>query len=591
MTELNGFQIYDFFKSGTANLVKSRVYIDKINVFPVPDGDTGTNLSSTLIGAIEDVQPVESASDTLKSIADAALVSARGNSGAIFAQFIAGLSDAVNKGRMHTLDFILAVEKASQKVRQSIAEPREGTILSVMDVWSKALLRSKDKNHSFDELLVSAKDDLQKSLLQTKFQMDVLRKSNVVDAGASGFVEFIEGAHAYIKTSIPSEFSLVQDDFNTSSFNEPDHSHDEKPNIRFCTELILTGKDLSTEEIRNELKDLGTSLIVIGNSSRVRVHIHTDHPELIMQVLGKLGTITKQKADDMILQFEDIHERVSDIAIVTDSSCDLSPELIKKYHIHVIPLFLNTGSSEYLDKLTLSSSEFWRIAEEGTTLPKTSQPSEMVFKRMYSMLLDQYKTVISIHLSSKLSGTYAASLKEAQKNNKDRILVFDSKHLSGSLGLVVLRAAEAIEDKMPIEELAKNIPAWCNKANNFVSVSSLRYMVKGGRVSPLKGLLAKLLNLKPIVSVDREGKSLLYGKTFSEKSNIKKIVKMVKEIHTNQPLKYYAIVYSQENEKSRNCQSLLEAELGFSPLYTMEISSVVALNAGKGAVSVVTMSE
>ena len=205
-------------------------------------------------------------------------------------------------------------------------------------------------------------------------------------------------------------------------------------------------------------------------------------------------------------------------------------------------------------------------------------------------LLSHYEGAIAIHLSSSMSGTLAASRKEAEKLGT-KVEVFDSKHLSGSLGLIVLRAAEAAEQGHSVEEIAEKLPDWSQKARILVSVTSLRYMVKGGRVSPLKGKLAQILNLKPIVSVDKSGKSILFGKSFSEKANLDTMIEMVCEDHAEWPLRWYAVGHAGAPEKAQSFAAKLESRLGFKPLYIDEISSVVALNSGPGAVSVVTMAE
>jgi hypothetical protein len=156
---------------------------------------------------------------------------------------------------------------------------------------------------------------------------------------------------------------------------------------------------------------------------------------------------------------------------------------------------------------------------------------------------------------------------------------------------VVLRAAEAIAAGARAPEILAQLPAWSRKARILVSVRSLKSMVRGGRVSPLQGLAAQVLNLKPIVSVDAEGRSLLYGKSFSVEANLRKIVTMVAEDHAVTPLRCYAIGHSGAPEAAARMARDLEAVLGFAPLYVTEISAVVALNAGPGAVSVVTMAE
>jgi DegV family protein with EDD domain len=188
-------------------------------------------------------------------------------------------------------------------------------------------------------------------------------------------------------------------------------------------------------------------------------------------------------------------------------------------------------------------------------------------------------------------GTFAASAREALKITGKRITVIDSRHLSGSLGLLVLRAAEAISSGTGHDAVVSLIEASIPKANILVSVRTLDYMVRGGRVSPLKGILAKLMNLKPIVSVDADGNSLLYGKAFSTRANIEKILRMIAEDHRAHPLHSYAVVHAGVPEAARQFASRLKDIIGKDPLYIMEISPVVSLNAGPGAISVVTMRE
>jgi hypothetical protein len=241
----------------------------------------------------------------------------------------------------------------------------------------------------------------------------------------------------------------------------------------------------------------------------------------------------------------------------------------------------------------MSAESLSKVAEGTGIFPKTAQPPAHFFGRLYSYLGSHYDSIVAIHLAACLSGTCESSRREAAKARQAGadVRVLDSRHLSGSLGLVVLRAAQAAEAGMAASEIEEKLPQWSAKARILVSVTSLRYMVKGGRVSPLKGFAARVLNLKPIVSVDETGKSILYGKSFSEEANLRNIIRMVAEQHRKQPLRCYAIGHSNAPQKAEAFAVRLEKELGFPPLYVTQISSVVALNAGPGAVSVVTMSE
>ena len=614
MTALDGYQVYDFFRAGSRRVSAARQHLDDINVFPVPDGDTGTNLSSTLAGTIEATVPGASASSTLGLLADAALVSARGNSGVIFAQFVSGLSEAVASAEIKTHDFAAAVLHAYGRAKSAISDPRDGTMLSLIEDWASSLARRVHDCPSFADLIGATRKDLHTSLNSTTEKQAELKAAGVVDAGAAGFLEFVEGGHDFLMRGTEafgdnqsasrdstSRGAVGMDDAELLSADSHDHSHDhshgpvmtEAPRYRYCTEAMLSGTTLDAQAIRSALAEYGDSLIVAAGRNKAKIHIHTDKPETIMQELSVFGSVGGQKVDDMLLQFTDAHDRKSPVAIVSDSACDLPAELLEQHRIHIVPLLLSAGGSEYLDKLTMSAESLSRVAEGEGLFPRTAQPPAHFFGRLYSYLGSHYDSIVAIHLAACLSGTYETSRREAAKARDAGmdIRVLDSRHLSGSLGLVVLRAAQAAEAGMSASDIAEKLPEWSAKARILVSVTSLRYMVKGGRVSPLKGLAAKVLNLKPIVSVDETGKSVLYGKSFSEETNLKNIIRMVAEQHRQQPLRCYAVGHSNVPEKAAAFAATLEKELGFPPLYITQISSVVALNAGPGAVSVITMSE
>ncbi|HEY6052334.1 MAG TPA: DegV family protein, partial [Gaiellaceae bacterium] len=210
----------------------------------------------------------------------------------------------------------------------------------------------------------------------------------------------------------------------------------------------------------------------------------------------------------------------------------------------------------------------------------------------FAYLSTYYEGIVAIHTSGQLSGTAASSARAAATlPGAERISVVDSRHLSASLGLIVLRAAEAVAAGASREEVVRELETYARKAEILVSVRTLRYMVRGGRVKPVAGLLGKVLNLKPIVSLDADGRSILYGRAFSVRRNVEKIVEMVARRHAESPLRCYAVVHGHDPAAADHLSARLEQALGFPPLYVEEISAVVALNAGRGAVAVATMAE
>ena len=157
---------------------------------------------------------------------------------------------------------------------------------------------------------------------------------------------------------------------------------------------------------------------------------------------------------------------------------------------------------------------------------------------------------------------------------------------SAAQGLLVLSAAEAAEAGMSAEEIVRLVETEREKIKIFVAVSTFRYMIRSGRVSPLKGFIASALNLKPIVSLDSEGKGVAFGKAFSRRALQKKVVRLVGELHREKIVRRYVVVHAAASRRAESFAGLLEEAIGFPPHYIMEISTVVGLHAGVGAVAV-----
>jgi uncharacterized protein len=585
--ELDAVALYQSFVSGGNEIVRRREEINKINVFPVADGDTGTNLAMTMGSLIESSSPMPTAGQTLRSMADAALTGARGNSGIIFAQFFVGLSEAI--GELATISsdrFAEAAKNAERRAREAVLVPVEGTILTVIRDWVRSFEEHKhlkDFGLIFQRTLKRAKQ----SLDNTPNLLPALKKENVVDAGAEGFFHFLRGATKYL-TSGASEPAPS----GAEAAQLPPSVHGgEYPTARYCVEVLIRGADIDLQRLRGELPSLGDCGIAAGGSTKARVHVHSDDPGLVMKRLSAYGTVQEQKVDDMLREYEVTHARKYPIALVTDSVCDLPKALIDRYQIHVVPMSITIGDAQYLDGLTVSNERIYEAMEARGPYPTTSLPSPATFRLLYSFLSTYYESIIAIHVSGRLSGTFGLSAGEAAKLTGKRISVIDSRNNSGSQALIVLRAAELIAEGRSHDEVLAAIEGFIPKARIFVSVPTLKYMVKGGRVSPLTGLAAKLLNLKPIVSLDEQGGSVLYGKAFSKAANVARIIQLVQEFIGADDLRCYGIVHAGDLDDATDFASRLEAVTGRKPLFIQEISPIIGLNAGRHTVAVVLMKE
>src|SRR5688572_4189766 len=335
---LDGVALSAALRTGIHRLISREELINKINVFPVPDGDTGTNLALTLQAVLAALRTLTDAhaGQTLTGVADAALDGARGNSGAILAQFLLGVGDRA--GHLAEIDarvFADAVGGGAAYARESLAEPREGTILSVLTDFAAACERAvgsgvRDFRALFREALVAAR----RSLEATRDQLEILRKANVVDAGALGFVELVAGMSAYLDTGIAPE-----GDGDIELLRGEDSAAGSQQNLehRYCTECLVTGDDIDRRHLREEASSLGSSLVVAGTQRKLRLHLHLNEPAKLFELAARYGTVSGEKADDMQRQQEMAHHDAGRrVAVVIDSAADLPEPVLEALDIHVV---------------------------------------------------------------------------------------------------------------------------------------------------------------------------------------------------------------------------------------------------------------
>jgi len=368
----------------------------------------------------------------------------------------------------------------------------------------------------------------------------------------------------------------------------------ETPDFRYCTEAIIRNAALENSDLKQLLAGFGDSIVVAGKEKIRRIHVHTNEPASLFEVLRTHGTLTFQKADDMIRQSEAVYNRKFKIALVTDSTCDLPQELIDEYQINMLPVNISFGENMYLDKLTIKPEQFYKLLDESPEYPKSSQVNEISFTNLYSHLASHYDSVISIHLSDKLSGTFNSSQRAAKTISREfgkQITAIDSRNLSGALGLVVLRVAKAIEEGYSHDQIVEMSGKWINEAKVLVSVKTLKYLIKGGRLSATRGFIARLLNVKPIVSIDDSGKATIFEKAFSQKANMEKVMKHITKKYGDKKIWNYIILHANNEEAAAWFNKKMEEFTGMKSVSVLNISPVIGANAGVGAAAVAFLHE
>ena len=591
--ELDGKQLYHAFLAGAQRIFEHQKLLNKINVFPVADADTGTNLASTMRSIMNAIIPTDNLKQTAVALADAALTGARGNSGIIFAQFLYGFSNEIQSN--DTIDiqsFAESIKKAVVYAYDAIANPVEGTILTVIKEWAEYVYLLKDRFDDFIRLLVEAYNRALESLAGTTKKLEVLARAHVVDAGAKGFVFWLEGIKDFFTLGAEKAMRRTEE-ISVASEEMVEMPHD-IINFRFCTEALISGRQLEKHRIRNVIQHCGDSLVVAGSPEKIRVHIHTDFPAEVLSQLKQFGNITYQKVDDMVMQHEIQFNRKSEVAIVTDSSCDLPKEIIDKYQIHVVPLSVHFGETYFLDRLTINPPQFYAMLEKSEIAASTAQPASKEFQNKYEYLATHYNSVIGIHLSQGLSGTWSSSDKGSKAvitRTRKKIEVVNSNSVTGGLGLIVLRAAMALENGATHDDIMNKIEEWKAKSMIRVSVTTLKYIIRSGRVSPLKGYIAKLLDLKPVIALNEEGKAFLFSKSFSEKGSMKKVISSISKIIRGHRVWEYTITHANNPDAARWYADEMEKLTGKKPLFIDNASPALVTNAGPGVACVAVMLE
>lgn len=589
--EIDGRRLYYTFIAGANNILKNQNYLNKINVFPVNDGDTGSNMAATIQSVIESIHPHRSYKITADLIAETTMTNARGNSGIIFAQFLYGMSkETGNCTSLSIPQFAESIKKSIPYMYEAVANPVEGTMLTVIREWSEFIYKHREIITDFNQLIIRSQDCLAKSLAATKTRILLLSNANVVDSGANAFVLFIEGIIGLIRSN--NLLKLLHTKTETLVLPSNTNHIQEEVKYRYCTEGILKNLTVDQKSLSQMLQNHGDSVVIGGNEKTKHIHVHTNHPADMFHQLKEISLVTFNKADDMLRQSEAIYKRKYSIALVTDSTCDLPRNLMDHYQVNMVPININFGESHYLDKVTILPDQFYSLLDQHSEFPKTSQVNEKAFVNLYAQLSANYDSIIAIHLTEKFSGTFYNSQKAAltvfQELNKP-IAVLNSKNLSGALGLLILRAAQAIEAGHSHDEIVAMVSAWIKNTHIFVSVKTLKYMVRGGRVSHFKGIVARMLNVNPIVSMDEHGASYIFGKTYSQQSNMEKVMLHLSSICKGREIWNYIVLHAQNTGAAEWYANKMKAFTGKEPVSVVNISPVIGANAGIGTAAVAIM--
>ncbi len=589
---IDGTHLYDYIVSGAGNIILNERHLNRINVFPVADGDTGTNLALTMRTIITKAERSEAVGSTMASISRAAVENAYGNSGMIFAEFLHGFAESVrHKDEITMQEFAESSAQAVRYAYRAVGNPKEGTILTVMREWTEELKRVPVQE-SLEAWFARSVQRAKIIVEQTRTMMKVLRDNNVVDSGAKGFLLFLEG----ILNRVRNITGPGTEHMATVSEEEPAHVALLEADItfRWCCQFILQveenpgGAIDPVGSVKSLLEGQGDSLVVTWEFPLLHIHLHAGDPEQVAERLTRMGTLVSHKADDMVLQQSIAVHRRNRVGIVTDSIADIPASMLQEAQVMVIPVNVIQDGTAYLDKVTMTPSRFYREVDTLAMHPTSAQPTQAAMERIFSFLLAHYDEVIGVFVSSHMSGLFhqATLVAERLSVGGKRIRVLDTRQNSVAEGLLVLEAVRLAEKGLGLDDVAAAVEAMAANTRIFVSVDTLKFMLKGGRVSRVQGLVLSLLKLKPVVSIDPSGKGIVWAKTFTRRSAVRRMLRQVKADVAAFGIRSWGLVHADDPEVLMDFRKQAEAVIGKPPVCIDAISSVVAMNAGRGAFAI-----
>ncbi|MBN1858497.1 DegV family EDD domain-containing protein [Candidatus Bipolaricaulota bacterium] len=590
--------------AGAKRVILHADHLDRINVFPVPDGDTGKNLAQTMRAIIHGVNSAHGAvADVSSRLADAALRGARGNSGVIMAQYLRGFSDATKgKLRVSAVNMAAALRHAASEARRALEDPREGTILTVMqdvaDAFAAQSARITDMVKLFEEGIATAR----RSLAATTGRLAVLKRAGVVDAGALGFVHFLEGWLDALRGGSGEVIDLLP---------EPDAEEIQQQvaaNVgrdwrpvwqRYCCEGVVRfrnhafGGGDDCARIKKALAELGDSVVVATGQDVVHVHTHTNMPAYVFELLTTMGArIVSSKVEDMLLQVGvnvAEEDRVA-IGIVTDTVCDLPTRWLVANDVLPVAMKVSLADREMLDGVDTTATSLLDALERDPETPPaaTSQPSPGQFLEVYRHLAAGCRSIISVHLSQRVSGTVQNAMWAAAHVERESgvpIHVVDTGTASAGEGLVLLAIRQAAEAGLSAADCARVGRDVARHVRLQVYVPSVLSFVRGGRLSPRAGGLLERLKMTPILTV-RKGKMTLGGMIVRRRKRETVVLRNALRWGRNMCRPIFALAHAGAADLARQYGDAIKRQFVGAPVYVSQAAAALSSHSGSGGIVV-----
>ncbi len=556
--------------------------LNRINVFPVPDGDTGTNMCLTLRAVAHALRDLGDAPlpQVTAAMAQASVRGARGNSGLMMSQFLLGLQEGLGtKPQATTADLARAIRSGFDHIFSSLDQPVEGTILTVAREAADEAERAageRDVGVFVRRLVVRA----EAALARTPELLESLKRAGVVDAGAKGFVRFLDGVKRLIEEGALAQGAVDRVDV-TDAAARTEVAADR--DFRFCTEVLVRGGALpAVADARHALRQLGGSIVVLQSGDLLKAHVHTDTPDEVFRLGASWGTVEQTKAEDMRAQHRALQAKRA-VAFVTDTACDLPDAVIFEHGVGLVATQLIIGDRPYRDRLEMTAAEFFarlRAGDDATT----SQPTPEAFREAFTDALRTAERVVAVVLSKALSGTYGSAERESRSMGDGRVLLVDSRGASLTEGMLVLRGLDLAHEGWVPEAIVQELARVRDQSGGFFTADNLERLIRSGRVGRLAGWLGTKLNVKPIIALTQDGRAEPVSRARGREAARTRILHLLDQALTPRPaLLRLGVAHGDIPDFAAALRDELQWRYDPKELVVSPITPVIAAHAGIGA--------
>jgi len=559
--------------------------INAINIFPVPDQDTGDNLAFTLQGVFDAINKQSFANiiDLKNAAIDGAICNASGNVGIITTGFLNGFLSNLTETEISTKNFTQAFALGLSSARNSIQNPQEGTILDVIKGANDSLSQETDSS-DIKKILKNAIVSAKKALNDTQLKMDLYKRAGTVDAGGYGFLLILEGFLESLNKKTNYNDTDKKPTIQTGSFFQI-ISH------RYEVISLLESLTIDKKTITKQLINYGDCLDIVEANQKIKIHIHTDTPDNVVELISTFGSVVHMRTTDMNQQIDQIKTSKKSVGLVVDDASGLDINFATQYDIAIVPFKTSWDKIDkkfsYQNMSIYRKMELFKNKTQQYGWPKTSQPTLENFLKNFKEQLQKYNYIICITTSTVISGSYNSAIQARSllsSSDQKRVIIPDFKQMAPGQAMLAIKAVKLIEQEYTYKQIEKQLLSIAKNIDVFGTPKNMIWITTGGRVS---GNIAKLVHflqkikVKPMLVLTTKNislKKIYLGDKSSSTLFIQHLNKFYKS--SNIPLEL-VIQHGDDDPELKKIKQMLDPNR-FKIIQETILSPVIGIHTGPG---------